>query len=234
MDPISATLGAGALHTYSDAKKSQRAQKRLVKDYEKAYKRAYEENLARYNQILSEMGELQTRQLASLDQRGESQRREIAGQARRSSASVGQNLAQAGLGSSTIAQTMRNSIGRQQTDDLVGLKESLNRERMDLDRALTSNRHQFMASRTDAYPDMGYLQLRLGQAGQPSPLLLATDRAQNDFYRAASLGTDLLAGLGGGQPSGASAQPQGTRPFNDPNTGGYQTQNNTRGGWGQR
>lgn len=210
-----ALLGGAAGFMSAGGGGGRRASK-AMKEFAKAQKRAYEENLRRYYQVLGEMDELYERQMGQFDPRGEAQRRGLTQSAQRSRAAMAQDLASRGMGSSTLAQVSRAGADRQLSTDLVSLRDTLAREKMDLDRSLSQARQAFIAGRQDVGPDPNMLALQLQMAGQPtSGQLLGGDMmgmlgnlAQMAPMISQMGGFEGIQGMFGGGASGGGVQPQ--------------------------
>ncbi len=136
--------------------------------YGDAFEKARQANLARYEQIDRQRGDLIGRGMGYLTQLGQQGAADIDRRAQARTSTLQQDLISRGLGNTSIPASMQIAQGRETEAEHRRFQEDLARERLAADMGLTEQQAAFRERRTDAYPDLNQLielSSRLGAGG---------------------------------------------------------------------
>jgi hypothetical protein len=197
-----ATLTYMAFDTLKkSARKSEKAQRKLMKDYMRAIERANRANETRYQAILGEQNSLYGRTMRGLETVGEAQRQQLREEDRRIQADARQGAISRGMAGTTVATSMQQAATRQTGVAARALEEEARVRKLNADANLTNQRLSFMERKVEQGPDPNVLRMQMQMAGQPGSGMQAVNRMLDEFYRLVGAGTNALAAMSGGSPA---------------------------------
>lgn len=195
------------------ARKQEKAQRKLMKEFLRAQERANRANETRYQAILGEQNSLYGRTMRGLETVGEAQRQQLREEDRRIQADARQGAISRGMAGTTVASAMQQAATRQTGMAARALEEEARLRKLNADASLTNQRLGFMERKVEQGPDPNVLRTQMQMAAQPSSGMVAINRMMDEGYRLANTAIGAVAALGGGNPPPPAPSPSYYQPY---------------------
>jgi hypothetical protein len=190
------------MSTKKGARKSEKAQRRLMRDYMRAVEQANRANETRYQTILGEHTNLYNRTMQGLESVGEAQRQMLREEERRLQADARQAAVSKGMAGTTVAASLQQAAARQSGIAARALEEENRIRKINADAILTGQRLGVMERKVEQGPDPNVLRMQMQMAAQPSSNMAAVNRVLDTVFRAGNLGVSAIAATSGGGAAG--------------------------------
>jgi hypothetical protein len=199
--------------TRKNARKSEKAQRKLMRNYMRAVERANRANETRYQAILGEHTGLYGRTMRGLESVGEAQRQMLREEDRRIQADARQAAVSRGMAGTTVAASLQQAAARQSGIAARALEEENRIRKINADAMLTGQRLGVMERKVEQGPDPNVLRMQMQMAAQPSSRMVAFNRVLDETYRAANTAINAIAAMKGGSPAPPGESPSNYNPY---------------------